>query len=943
MEIAEITASDADSRYKELRDLVLRSSDVVAHYWPMRTFVHHNPLHSLEGLPFEEAVRRGQRFVGGNGYLPNETYRDCVRSGRILPQHIDAAIKPLVQDQDVALGTHQVSHFDVLRAHLLAGITAPADETLDALIDRSANREFLRELGDRLDPVGKSPDDVQATLGRSLSLAEWCDQALLTELTEQINRELIKWCEAFLDEGHATWSMPGREKGFYQAWRTLAAQEWSPCGIAASRRKIVALPTSPEEAILEHLEAIGIPVERRQDYLSLQLTALCGWASFINWRAEHSEYEWQEAHPIDLVQYLAVRLWYERELVEQACQTKLGFKGTFDAISSHVQRQQSEVDTAHQVQAARHSAAWRLTQLADALQIAPPVLMEAAPDRLQALLEWVDAFPESEHGPVWLKAFEAGYQEGLIDKLRNSVSSSSRPDEAAPPRERPDAQAMFCIDVRSEPFRRNLEAVGNYETIGFAGFFSIFIRHRAFGSHHETDQFPAIVTAKNTVFEVPRENQDDLLPRHQRGTSFLHTLHDLLHDLKANVLTPYVTVESIGWIFGAPLIGRTVFPRWYRKWSARFTRAVAPPVATTLTVDELLQDQGDKLGLTPDEQTSTMETALRMMGLTENFARLVLVCGHGSTSDNNPYEAALDCGACGGNSGAPNARVFAAIANKPEVRAHLAKNGIMIPEDTCFIAGRHDTTTDAVEFFDLEDLPQSHRQDVDRLTIALGQAAVGTNQERCARLPQVRSNPTPAEVAKEIGRRAGDWSEVRPEWGLSGNASFIIAGRKLTRKINLDGRAFLNSYDDRGDPDGTLLEGIMAGPQVVGQWINTEHYFSTTDPEVYGSGSKVYHNVVGRFGIMAGPQSDLRTGLARQSVMIGEQPYHEPLRLLVVIEAPRERIDQIMQRQPHLQQLYDNEWVHLVAIDRAGEDVLYRYQPKQGWTSIPVDDRQIAS
>jgi len=128
----------------------------------------------------------------------------------------------------------------------------------------------------------------------------------------------------------------------------------------------------------------------------------------------------------------------------------------------------------------------------------------------------------------------------------------------------------------------------------------------------------------------------------------------------------------------------------------------------------------------------------------------------------------------------------------------------------------------------------------------------------------------------------------------------------------------------------------MTGPQVVGQWINTEHYFSTTDPEVYGSGSKVYHNVVGRFGIMSGPQSDLRTGLARQSVMNGPEPYHEPLRLFVVIEAPRERISEIMQRQPSLLRLYDNEWVHLVAIERESESIFYRYKSKQGWTEVPA-------
>lgn len=171
---------------------------------------------------------------------------------------------------------------------------------------------------------------------------------------------------------------------------------------------------------------------------------------------------------------------------------------------------------------------------------------------------------------------------------------------------------------------------------------------------------------------------------------------------------------------------------------------------------------------------------------------------------------------------------------------------------------------------------------------------------------------------------------MRPEWGLSGNAAFIAGRRALTRGIDLGGRAFLHSYDYREDPDGRLLEVIMTGPQIVGQWINMEHYFSAVDPEIYGSGSKIYHNIVGRLGIMSGPQSDLRTGLAWQTVMNGSRPYHEAMRMLTLIEAPRSRIDRIIRNQRHLQQLYDNEWLYLIAIDPE-ERLCYRYLPKGEW------------
>jgi uncharacterized protein YbcC (UPF0753/DUF2309 family) len=337
-----------------------------------------------------------------------------------------------------------------------------------------------------------------------------------------------------------------------------------------------------------------------------------------------------------------------------------------------------------------------------------------------------------------------------------------------------------------------------------------------------------------------------------------------------------------------------------------------------------------RIGFTPGEQAFTVETALRVMGLTRNFARLVLFCGHGCTTENNPFEAALDCGACGGNSGRPNARVLAAMANKPAVREALARNGLVIPQDTYFIAGLHDTTTDGVELLDLEDLPHTHLKDLLRLSRDLEEAGRRNNRERCGRFPEISAVLPPAQATREVRRRSGDWSEVRPEWGLSGNAAFLVGRRELIRGVDLEGRAFLHSYDHRQDPSGRLLEIVMTGPQVVGQWINMEHYFSTVDPEVYGSGSKIYHNVVGRFGVMSGPQSDLRTGLARQTVMDGPRPFHEPMRMLTLIEAPRDRIAGIIRRHRFLQHLYDNEWVRLAVLD-PDEKIFYEYVPKQGW------------
>lgn len=1063
---------DIETRRMELRGIVKLAGEVIAQYWPMRTFVHHNPLHSLEYLPFEEAVRRGKQFMGGNGYLPGRMYRDYLTSGRIQPRHLDDALRSLAQDKRVNIGSRAVAHGEVLRACLSEGLCTPEIEPLDEqlpdpssdAIDRVATRlESVMNFPDLRERIRAIVEGDQAALGRWLTLSHWCDDTAGTQIVRQINDQLIKWCEAFLDEGHATWAMPEREQGLYKAWKTIVVHEWSPCGIADSQRKIAQLPDYAEDSLLESLDALGIPAKLRQDYLSLQLTALPGWAGFIKWRGEERDYPWQQAYPAGLVKFLAIRLWYARELVQKTCCEELGIEGRYDAVSSYMRshaeeyylrRQRvagrlpalyaEEVDRlAHhkgngwkavlgryqievvprQEAAARRGAARRLLALARSLDIDAAQLVESSPADLRQLVDWMEAFPESDHGPVWLKAFEAGYHERLLGRLRTHTAEADRP--AAP---RPYSQSVYCIDVRSEPFRRHLEVVGPHETYGFAGFFAAFIRYRAWGKEHDTEQFPVIMRAKNEVREIPRSYLDHKVSKHEARSRWLHAGHTLLHDLKENVVTPYVMVESLGWFYGLPIFGKTLIPSLYQRWTAWLKRLFVPALATTLTVDKLapadtaemvaaeqqavvrkvlqerlglrssritlglveglrqraLAGEGDpdstlvaeaeraaipkealnafveilrkqydlnaraasrhkeritRTGFTVDEQTLTVDTALRMMGLTKNFARLVLFCAHGSTSDNNPYESALDCGACGGNEGKPNARVLAMMANNPRVRERVAKLGIEIPSDTHFLAGQMDTTTDAVHLFDLEDVPPTHRADLARLQEDLREAAELTSQERCGRFPEVRQALEGKRAEAHVRRRSVDWSQVRPEWGLSSNASFLIGRRELTKGLDLEGRVFLHSYDYREDPSNRLLEVLLTAPQVVAQWINMEHYFSAVDNEVYGSGSKIYHNVVGRIGIMSGPWSDLRLGLARQTVMNGDVPYHEPMRLLTVVEAPRARIEKLIARHEVLQHYYHNEWVHLVALDPE-DRVWYRYRSNGEWSPLSDPPQQ---
>jgi uncharacterized protein YbcC (UPF0753/DUF2309 family) len=473
----------------------------------MRTFIHHNPLHSLEYLPFETTVRHGQKFLGGYGYVSGRNFRGYLRSGRILFRHLDEAIQRLANDQNVTLGPCRIAHKDVLRACMTHGLCATTPEPLDALLNPGSNDELVFALADHLRTALTAPtiEDRIATgvredlseLGSYIPLSNWCDRTLGTEIVSLVNSELIKWCEAFLDEGDATWSMPGRDRGLYKAWKALAAREWSPCGIKESRRKIGDLPEHAEDAVIYILQILGIPEEHRQDYLSLQLTALPGWAGFIKWRAEQQNYSWQEAYPANLVQFLAVRLWYVRELVQKDCREALDIQGNFRAISAYMQNHPhayflrkeqiaGRLPAAHAEQVQRlsrsHSDEWkelsdrleidtrpqrelslrlvaarRLLNLAQALEIVPTVLLSGSAKDLALVVSWMDAFPEPEHGPVWLKAFEARYQEQLFRMLMRTAGTATAGNRGSSVAVRPQSQAVFCIDVRSEPLRRHLE------------------------------------------------------------------------------------------------------------------------------------------------------------------------------------------------------------------------------------------------------------------------------------------------------------------------------------------------------------------------------------------------------------------------------------------------------------------------------------------------------
>lgn len=495
-------------------------------------------------------------------------------------------------------------------------------------------------------------------------------------------------------------------------------------------------------------------------------------------------------------------------------------------------------------------------------------------------------------GWVWQRALEEAWQQDHCRQL-----AGHRQEPASPPA----VQAVFCIDVRSEVLRRALEQCDPaMETRGFAGFFGLPIAYRPLGTEALRPQLPGLLapaleaTDRGDNAEALEKRRGKRLAASARWKQFEYAPGSI-----------FTLVESLGVFYAGKLIrrslalGREPEPH-HHGLTRREIDALRPSLATASATD------GAELAA----------RVLAAMGLTDNFANLVLLAGHGSQSANNPHAAGLDCGACCGQTGEVNARALAGLLNDPGVREALVDRGIRIPGETRFLAALHNTTTDEVTLFDTQQVPESLLPALGKLRKTLRRAGDLARAERAPSLGLAKLVKKPDALAKALGKRARDWGQVRPEWGLANNAAFIAAPRSRSRGLDFAGRAFLHDYDWQADTDFETLELILTAPLVVAHWINMQYYASTVDNARYGSGNKVLHNVVGgHLGVLEGNGDDLRIGLPWQSLHDGERLMHQPLRLSAFIEAPAAAIDDVLERQATVRNLVRNAWLHLFRLD----------------------------
>ncbi|MBB4009581.1 YbcC family protein [Allorhizobium taibaishanense] len=670
------------------------------------------------------------------------------------------------------------------------------------------------------------------------TVADLAAEASGTDWPGLIAERLGAWMAGYFDEGQALWAAP-RAKGAYGAWRAVATHDLTPeiAGLSGFARHVSDAPESAEAVIVRVSERLGLKPEALDSYYHQMLMTLGGWAQYGRYKLWQAELAGGTDQTI--TDLLAIRLIWEEAL----------FIRYEEAIAEP----------------------WKKVRDAHSLPLTPTADLV-----LDALLQ---------------EAAERAAQRGLAQIFASESPRASQ--------DRPLLQAAFCIDVRSEVFRRALESLDpDIRTLGFAGFFGLRTAHHRFASDVEEARFPVLLNPALTSRAGGAYRAEEVEPVRVKARA-----KRAWGRFKLAAVSSFAFVEATGPVYVAKLLGDAL--------GLHHGKPSVEPAPQMLPA------------LSLPERITAATAVLTAMSLTSGFARLVLLVGHGANVVNNPHASALHCGACGGYAGDVNARLLAALLNDRDVRAGLTEAGIEIPDDTVFLGALHDTTTDGVQLFTGDYPADAHAGDIARAMAWLDSAGQLARSERALRLPRAANEAS-------VAARSHDWAETRPEWALAGCKAFVAAPRSRTSGRNLQGRAFLHDYDWKADQGFGTLELILTAPVIVASWISLQYYGSTVAPEVFGGGNKLLHNVTGGIGVIEGNGGPLRAGLPWQSVHDGERFVHEPLRLSVCIEAPTEAMTEILARHDGVRALFDNSWLHLFALDDQGR-MAWRYTGGLSW------------
>lgn len=788
---------------------------------PIKDFIHHNTLHSVQHYPFHKGVAVAAKIFGARSYLPLDDYQSLYSKGRITQNALDWALAR-------------------------SGLVGDAQEKL-------AERLFEKDAHSHYPPLSIANNGIRTALLTHLEI----------DLNARVHPVLFRLLSNYLDQGISRWTMPKNGERFWGCILRLVHNSFLPLYPFHDSHIRELLLETPDKVIATCLDKIVGDESLYEQYLLEVLLAHPGWSGMVS-MIEQAPHILLVPRLISLKELIAVELVCELAFIQKK-------KGEgFSKIS-------------------------KLPTLASIPRLDSVANSAKVPVRLK----------------VWHEAMEWALHTELLTALKNQQKQPV-PDTASTMK----MQAFFCIDDRECSIRRHLESLNpSIETFGAAGFFGIDFLYQGLDDAYPVAQCPVVITPNHLIMEsgtAPKPKDSDLSNMH-------FTSHSMLR----------------GWLFTQTLgLGYAVRLAWnvFRP-SAQLPKIKSLSEVKVHSKLHLLREsdtptkEGYLLGFSFTEMADRVGGLLTNIGLTDNFAALVVIVAHGSSSVNNPHFAAYDCGACSGKPGSPNARAFAWMANHESVRKILRERGIDIPTNTRFIAALHNTSRDEITYFDAELHETFAFKELDAFKATMEQALELNAQERCR---WFELSPKAHDKSHQhVRARASSIFEPRPEYNHSNNLYCVIGKRELTRDLFLDRRCFLHSYAPETDALGGILVKILGAIIPVCGGINLEYLFSRIDNSVYGAGTKLPHNVIGLLGVANGVEGDLRTGLPQQMIEV-----HEPSRLLIVIEQTPEIIDKALAKIGNLKEWLDNDWIRLVSC-RPSDRELFLYSAT-GWQVVDL-------